>query len=289
MTIYDHSNPPDLTATIFHIKSTQTGELRATHGRHTHACFFSMLQEISPQLVDKIHHSDRGKPFTVSGIYPVASERDHFQKKNNKSILIRAGDCFKLRITTMTRELSEAVIQMRNNIQMIKLDSLPFEIVHSDMYKDDRASSTTYEELLHWIDKRPPSTFGLNFISGTCFHSFNKNVVFPTPDFIFPRLLSRWNNFAPEQCRIPDEEQFSQAIDFFVMVSGYSLNTLSLNFGPKGQQISFVGSCEYQTMHKTPEIISQIMNVLMRFSFFSGVGYGTPRGMGQTDFFVKDI
>jgi CRISPR/Cas system endoribonuclease Cas6 (RAMP superfamily) len=83
-------HPAELMATIFYINALQDGQLRATHGRYTHACFFSMFDNVSPELADKYHQSHQERPFTVSTIYPCQAVPSD-KKKDHQIIQISKG------------------------------------------------------------------------------------------------------------------------------------------------------------------------------------------------------
>ncbi|HQP26000.1 MAG TPA: CRISPR system precrRNA processing endoribonuclease RAMP protein Cas6, partial [Smithellaceae bacterium] len=57
-------------------------------------------------------------------------------------------------------------------------------------------------------------------------------------------------------------------------------------FGVKGRQIGFTGYAEFRPDKNASPDILKIIHLLGRFSFFSGVGYATTKGMGQVDFIL---
>jgi len=274
---------PELMAVEFYLQALESGNLRATHGRHTHASFFSMLNNVSSELVTKLHNSNSEKPFTVSCLYNFNTIMEK-SETSEKSIFIKSDEIYCFRVTAITEELCAAIFQLfRINRIKIKIGNINF-IIKDVAYADrKRAGIETYTGLMEYINRQPKRSFGLQFISPTAFHSKEQNFLFPLPSFIFPRLLKRWNQFCPEDCII-NYNQFSENLEYSIMVSDYKLQTKILDFGPKGQEVAFIGYCGYKAARKSDIKILQILQVLLRFVFFAGIGYGTPRGMGQVDF-----
>ena len=270
-------------ATIFYISALEDGKLRVTHGRYLHSCFFTLMGNVSPELATKLHKSNQERPFTVSTLYPC--KNIHFKPdKYNQMITIRKGEKYWFRITGMTAEICDVINQIcGNNKPMIRIDTVSFDIFQTDQKKHSRAGSFKYEDIGNFLNHPPPHTYSLQFISPTAFHSRNQNIVFPMPVLVFPRLLKRWNRFCPEKWQISEDLTHDQ-FEEWVMVSGYKLQTHSLDFGPKGRELTFSGYCEYKASRNAPFRVKQILHVLLRFSFFAGIGYGTPKGMGQVDF-----
>jgi CRISPR-associated endoribonuclease Cas6 len=280
-------HPAELMATIFYINALQDGQLRATHGRYTHACFFSMFDNVSPELADKYHQSHQERPFTVSTIYPCQAVPSD-KKKDHQIIQISKGKQYWFRISTITWELCQIIQEIcYQKKRIIRIDSISFELIQTSHKNHSRAGLASYKDIGQFLKQPPPFTYVLQILSPTAFHSRNKNMVFPIPTFVFPRLLKRWNQFCPEECSIPEDLTHDQ-IEEWVMVSGYQLQSHSLDFGPKGKELTFSGYCEYRTTRNTPIRIKQILHVLLRFSFFAGIGYGTPKGMGQVNFLTFD-
>ena len=246
-----------------------------------------MMGNISPGLADKYHQSHQERPFTVSTIYPCQPLPPN-KKKDHQMINISKGEKYWFRISTMTCELCEIIHEIcYQKKRIISIGSISFELIQTDHKKHSRAGFATYGDLGKFLEYQPPHIYGLQFLSPTAFHTRNQNMVFPLPAFVFPRLLNRWNRFCPDEWHIPEALTQDQ-IDNWVMVSGYQLQSHALDFGPKGKELTFSGYCEYRTSRNTPIRIKQILHVLLRFSFFAGMGYGTPKGMGQVSFLIVD-
>jgi CRISPR-associated endoribonuclease Cas6 len=165
------------------------------------------------------------------------------------------------------------------------LDKVSFEIVGMDFIRGKRSGEVNYLDLIARKDSQSIQSFGLHFISATAFHSKNQNILFPLPELIFPRLLKRWNLFCPEDCQMNDD-QFNEIIANSIMVTAYQLQTHALDFGVKGTEIGFSGSCFYKIKNSVPNKIKEIIHVLIMFSFFAGIGYGSPKGMGQINYSI---
>jgi CRISPR/Cas system endoribonuclease Cas6 (RAMP superfamily) len=91
--------------------------------------------------------------------------------------------------------------------------------------------------------------------------------------------MDRWNQFSPVKIDKTLVKDFKKCL----MVSGYNLRTHILDFGDEGRKIGFTGYCQYTVADEAPLKVIKVIHLLGRFGFFAGIGYGTPRGMGQVE------
>lgn len=282
---------PDLMALVIHLRGTKSGRIPATHGQYVRAAFLSMVSDFSPTLAEQLHGNKYlERPFTVSHLHgPPLQKTDNYSIKDLDSgpaIFVQKGREYSIRITSLKKDVTEDLLKIfQSPPSHLKLLDIPFQIVGLSRKDHKRAGTVTYVGLMDEClgdGCEPPFLMGLNFLSATTIHSQGRNQLFPFPSLIFPRLLSRWNQFSPEKIRNISGEVFDQSL----MISGYHLRTHMLDFGSDGREIGFAGYCEYQTDKGADIEVLKIIHLLSRFSFFSGIGYGTPKGMGQVEFII---
>jgi CRISPR-associated endoribonuclease Cas6 len=65
-------------------------------------------------------------------------------------------------------------------------------------------------------------------------------------------------------------------------VSRYELSTAALHArrGP-ALKIGYVGTVRYEVRPGTAPLTARVLHTLAKYAFYAGIGYGTPRGMGQ--------
>lgn len=283
----------DLTAFVVHLQSLADGALPMTNGHLVHAAFLKMAASFSPPFADSLHNRSEERPFTLSDI----RAQNHGEKNGHKNhqkkpvIFVAAKDRFRIRITGLKSDVShyipDIIEQYRNDY--LEIRRIPFRITDWDMTEHPRTGKACYKDLQNeCLSTEPLLWFGWSFLSPTAIHSKGRNVVFPEPAALFPRLAARWNCFCPEMCRIPygNNKAFGDLVRHSLMPAANHIKTHMLDFGPKGRQIGFTGYVEFLAARSADPDILKILHLLGRFSFFSGVGYATTKGMGQVDFIL---
>lgn len=120
-----------------------------------------------------------------------------------------------------------------------------------------------------------PASFTLAFRTPTSFRSQGVQIVFPLPDLVFGSLLRRWNLWAP--VAYPEDLAAEFAA---IRVSRYRLETrLAAMRGFK--VVGCVGWAAYELPPGWPEELAHVAGALLRFAPYAGVGYGTPKGLGE--------
>ncbi|OPX19266.1 MAG: hypothetical protein BZ151_10190 [Desulfobacca sp. 4484_104] len=279
---------PDLLAIVLYLRALQHGTLPATNGSLVHGAFFSILREFAPTWADRLHCPEiPERPFTISSLRGGEKNDEEIPPLSPNSypplIHINHGAEYWLRISSLQQDLTSELLSLfSGDAAQIKLGQVDFRIIGLSIQHHDRAGTASYDNLAASClgeAIEPLSLLGLRFLSATTFRSQGRNRLFPLPSLIFPQLLRRWNLFCPPAFRL--DQLKADIFDKNLMVSGYHLMTRHLRFGLHGQQLGFTGYCEYQAARHADIDVLQVTNLLWRFCFFSGIGYGTPKGMGQ--------
>ncbi|MFQ6055517.1 MAG: CRISPR-associated endoribonuclease Cas6 [Methanosarcinales archaeon] len=254
----------------------KTAILSPTLGEYIHASFFNILKETDAEFATDLHNKRRFKPFTVSPL------QIKVFKKNGQN-MIKQGSKGWFRITFLQDDLFGFFTKyfLEINKDEIRLEDNTFKIsaIYATNSKDNEWSGyRTYEEIYN--NTYNDIEIRLEFKSPTAFKRKNIAYLFPEPRLVFGSLLKKWNKYSPYQV----QNSIMDNIENDVIVSRYKLQTKALHYRNKNKEYivkGFVGIVDYKIRSRNEEIIKTI-NLLSDFAIFSGVGYKTPMGMGQT-------
>lgn len=273
---------PDLLALVVRLRALTSGSLPATTGHLVHGAFMALLEARAPGWAARLHTpAPPERPFTLSGLRGGPQPPAGAAQQSLPQLPVESGARYWFRVTTLQSDLSALVLELFAQSELTLLvGSLPFQVLGLAPSTHDRTGRAWYQTL--WEEcqaQAPPLLLGLRFLSAATCRRQGRNHLFPEPGLIFPQLWRRWQRFCPPACRLP--EVSSSACDAALMVAGYHLQTRHLRFGPHGHQLGFTGYCEYRAAPLADSTVLQLLHLLWHFSFFAGVGYGTPKGMGQ--------
>jgi CRISPR-associated endoribonuclease Cas6 len=120
----------------------------------------------------------------------------------------------------------------------------------------------------------------LCFASPTAFNIAGKYYeLFPEPLLVWKSLLRTWNTCAPEQLKMEKPELYPSIQQQVRVVACDHLATHTMQY-LKYAQKGFTGTCSYEIDSDSDAI--QKLTTLAEFARYSGVGYRTAWGMGQT-------
>jgi CRISPR-associated endoribonuclease Cas6 len=169
------------------------------------------------------------------------------------------------------------------------------EAVYSESAQHAWAGRLNYAELAKQVEHPQRNhQLMLRFVSPTTFHSKGLDVPLPIPTLIFRSLIERWNAFAP----LALAPHLLTFVEQYVAVTKYQTKTVMLTGKPGSGHIGFVGDVMFtiktdnpglrkhdadlaSVLKKDHEHFSNLISVLARSAFFSGVGRQTTTGMGM--------
>lgn len=115
----------------------------------------------------------------------------------------------------------------------------------------------------------------IKFVSPCSFKSQKRYQIFPKEDWIINSLWKHWQSYAKEI--ILDDAQAQQQIIDYTKIVGYSMH--STEYRLKGQKIpSFIGNLDIKI--DGPDPLVRLVNLLLSFGTYSGVGIKNALGMG---------
>lgn len=286
---------PELLAVILHLQAKQNCTLPATNGHMVRGAFYEMLRSSSADLSRSLHEANEQKPFTLSGLrgklpLPGQKTADIY---SSPVIPVVDGGNYWIRVTSLESEFSGKLMDvLASKVKSsLRIGAVQFQIAGYALHSHSRAGTTLYSRLMEeCLSASTPAPLCLKwtFISATTFHSHKRNRLFPEPSTILAGLLKRWNHFCPKTCRLPHEgdNHFTLSVEQSLMVSANQLRTRMLDFGEERREIGFTGHVEYRPDKPADTELLKLFHLLGRFSFFSGIGYGTTKGMGQVKFIL---
>jgi len=242
---------------------------------YIHALFFKLVSEDNETLGESIHNRDGFKPYTLSSL--------RGGKKNNWNIEIIANNKYRFRATFLNDDIFIAFFNSAllyyNQSKPVKLDELDFKITKLVLKQNESFEELTANNVIN------DNNFELIFTSPTSFRVKGRNYLFPDSSLVFKSYFDKWNAFCPEKLRIAESE-INQIITACFPVK-HHLYTELLDMG-KYKVVGFKGKCQYEVEKTLDEILFGKLNWLLRFSRYSGTGYKTTMGMGQTTLAKKD-
>lgn len=139
------------------------------------------------------------------------------------------------------------------------------------------AALTTYDELFeqHYISGKAYRFVTLEFVTPTSFKSSGSYLLFPSVFHIFQSLIKKYDS-ASDTTEIYDESLMN-AIDEQIQITDYRLQSTRF-YLEKTRIPSFIGRITLK-INGASEFI-RLMNMLLHFAEFSGVGIKTAIGMG---------
>jgi CRISPR-associated endoribonuclease Cas6 len=272
-----------LLSLVLSLRPRAPASLPSALGRAAHAALLRAIEQVNPDLAQRLHDDSGLRPFTCSSL--MGSRQD-------KAVV--PDVVYTLRYTALTAELADLLptlfqseirdprSEIRDPISEIELDGIPFsvEAVTSDSQEHPWAACVTYEELsAPWLlaRQKPDARLSLRLASPTAFKSGGRAQPFPLPDLVFGSLLDKWNAYAP--VALPEETRRFAAE--CMATSRFHLGTHAAPFKSEGVvKFGASGDVTYAALNRDRYWLS-VINLLADFAIFAGLGVSTAMGMGQ--------
>lgn len=249
-------------------------------GRAAQAWLLESVRQVNPTLADRLHHEHAQRPYTIS-----------VPRRMPGSSGGESG-CW-LRITSVSADLSavliESILPRLSAGEAIQLADADAEIVGVITENHPWAGRADFETLVHAAfdpETMPPLRHSLEFATPTVFHRAGMAIPLPMPTLVFGSLIRVWNTFSPVSLPVP----MLDFVEKFVGITRHRITTRLVQFGTSERHIGYVGTVGYVVMPLEKTALTadeyrqrvQVLDMLARFAFYTGVGARTAVGMGQT-------
>lgn len=260
-------------ALCFRLSVSRTGWMEGFAGRLLHAALFRLLDGVSPSLAVRVHAGSRIRNFTISPLM-----RDGTALCRQKPFLAKEGTSFLWRVTALDEEILYALLEVCPG-SVLQIGKVTCRI--EEVFQNGAEGTTllTEEELLAQAFARSKEReITLQFLSPVAFRRGREDYPLPLPGLVFSSLAAKW-----EEAKMSlslDEERVSRLADEMVPLD-WAGETRRVYFAKSHGVRGFVGTYTFGLQGMDAED-RQLLWLLARFSFFSGVGRLTAQGLGQT-------
>lgn len=248
-------------------------------GRAAQAWLLESVRRVNPTLADRLHLEHTQRPYTIS------------VPRRMPGGAISNSQCW-MRITSISADLTAALLDsILPRLQagaVIRLADADAEIVAATTDNHPWADQTDFETLAHTAfapETTPPLRHALEFATPTVFHRAGMAIPLPIPTLVFGSLIRTWNTFSPVALPV----QMLDFVEKFVGVARHKITTRMVQFGPSERHVGYIGTVNYiiRPLEKTTVTADeyrqrvQVLDMLAKFAFYTGVGARTAVGMGQ--------
>jgi CRISPR-associated endoribonuclease Cas6 len=277
-----------------------------------HAAFLDWVRSAAPDVANWLHEGNKRRLFTCSSLqFPLPLGRMREAQRKNVHLPLFPDKIYTVRVTLLMGELFPLLYHalLDFNVHGLTAPREPFMRLGKQSFHlqevvmtDDTTGwcgSHSFASLVEQVKERPlgnTASLTLEFASLTTFNRSNlQNKIYgkyyallPLPQYIFPMLAARWRELAPpELAQLVQVEQIERYMqDDGIVIGDYDLRPHYVTFTNHPQK-GFVGTCTYYLRGPdepvdTPLTVRQQFLLLAHFAFYSGVGYKTAMGLGQT-------
>lgn len=257
---------------VLHLQAAHPGTYRHATGPGVHGWWFQRWQTFNPALADAMHQPGRFAPFTLSPILGIPTPQGPVE--------VAEGCPAWLRLTVLSTELEAHLPAFLDSLPaVLAVDGIVWQVNGISRTPEEFAwaGAASYDDMRSLLDQHnPPDLWTLEMVTPTAFNGKKTQFPFPLPDLMIRSWLERWNAFAP--FALPDDLVRIGRED--LSVANYSLRTLKISEGIR-QAIGCTGRLTLRAIEVHPAM-RVALHLLFTFAFYSGTGYHTTQGMGQT-------
>lgn len=290
----------ELFAFLLRLHPQEGGLVLANAGPHLQAAFLDLIRQIDPALSDALHIPDRRRPYTLGmlqGFNHLMPEHMARALDRGNLLPVHPGQIYWLRVTSLDAVIFDVFVRallLKASSLIFRVGQVNFEVSRlitaseEEEQEQCQTASSSFYVMLSLEDARPAYRF--SFTTPTVFSlgktAWGKRLhLFPEPSYVFKSIADQWENFAPVGLRLAAHHL--APLDIFawceenLIVTHYELTTKELH-APKFGHRGFQGTVTYEVKGSRSSPEAHWLSPFARFAFFSGVGYKTAMGMGQT-------
>jgi CRISPR-associated endoribonuclease Cas6 len=281
-------------------------------GELVHGAFLRWLRNAAPDVAAWLHEGQKRRLFTCSSLHFSRPVHTMFRaERENIHLPLDPEKTYTVRLTLLLGDLFPLFYKalMQFNLARVEASAPPFiqlgkqYFLLEEVVLANDEPWTGFTSLHELVEKARKKHFGshnsltLEFGSLTTFNRGSKKtgygpypVLVPMPHYVFQNLLMRWEDIAPpELFNVIQKEAVEKYLEEDgIILTDYELTSHYVHFTTHKQR-GFVGACTYQLRGHDQELpedapltIRQQIYLLTQLAFYSGVGYKTAMGMGQT-------
>ncbi len=253
---------------IFKITATKEAYYPTFTGHILRGAILSIINEEKPTIAEILHESNKMRPYSIA---PLSYQEIRWTKRGEVHII--PGDSMSFQLNIFDKSIEYLILQIfeSKEIFQLKLFQDPFLIEKIEVIKNEFSDLLSFEKKLE--------KFRFKFLTPTYF-SIRKQkfpLRFPDPRYLFANLSRIWNNFNKD-IQI-NEEMFHEWVSNSISVTGYNLETSTLNISKGIPKIGFKGWVNYK-IYSEEKKYQMWIDVLAKFAEFSNIGGGRTAGFG---------
>lgn len=289
---------PELCSVVFALKPKHPFKTNQFMGRAAHKLFLAMLRTMAVQRNDPMYHHLAEEwhgpkafaPFTVSTLFPV---EEHFW----------------MRVTGLTAQTCAVLSLLVDTLPRGGMVEDGWQVVFATREQHEWTAASTYSALIEQFWCAPKSTERtLEFVTPLWVERGGVQQMYPHPTLVLRQLYERISRL--EGLRLPFSPTLAQLelfSDHFIQVKRHHLECIDVHtmneemVGVAGE-LSFtvlarnadldrrverqrdddpVLAAAWEDIQGHPHEYRSLVNLLCEFSFYSGLGKATARGMGM--------
>lgn len=239
-------------------------------GKKIHGMFFDILKDVDTNLSERLHGNFSDKSFTVSS----------FLKKDVElPVTIEKDKKYLVRVTFLDENVfnafSSGVLKKKFFKKVVSVDNFQFLVSKILFNSNDSPLAGVFSPKNLDIDDLHSTEIKLRFYTPTLFRIGDKHLRIPDAEKIFNSLLRKFNKYSSKKLEESISERFNQ-----IKIKHKSIAIKRVNLGNYYLE-GFTGNVVFTFPNEDKELL-KAANILSYFSFYSGVGYKTTMGLGQT-------
>jgi CRISPR-associated endoribonuclease Cas6 len=220
-----------------------------------------LMQKLNPDYVEYLHNSSGLKPLSQ---YVLPLQRHRIPEE---------GDF----VWTIHLMGEEAIQEIRPILEKEKEYYLEHKDVHLDVIETKSYDPISEEDFCsrYLLDEHASHSPKIRYITPCSHKSAGQYCLFPSIDLILNSLVQKWNAYA-KSYTLADEQAFEDMIQR-TRIRNYQLR--SAQYHLEGIRIpAYMGGLGFSI--KGPDPLIRLVNMLLGYAEYSGIGIKTSLGMG---------
>jgi CRISPR-associated endoribonuclease Cas6 len=116
----------------------------------------------------------------------------------------------------------------------------------------------------------------------TAFNHHHKTIVLPIPENIVGSILRKWNNHSRQPLTTDNDVEFVHKLASGMLITSHNIDTQLYFIRSDIRLTTFSGKVVIENIHHDPDL-KQLLNLLLHFSNYSGIGWKCSYGMGSIE------